>query len=240
MDEKPKILTLDIETSPNLAYTWGLFKQNISINQIDTPGKILCFAAKYLDTNHIELYSDWEHGQIGMLRAAAHLIEEADAVVTYNGDGFDLKWFQAEFFAKGIPMPPPVTSIDLYKTVRNKMRFLSNKLDYVANYIGIGKKVKHEGFDLWRKVIDGDRKAQARMERYCRGDVRLTEKLYKRLRPYIVNHPHMGMTKSQDCGACGSSRVQSRGYRRTRAMRVQRLHCQNCGSWQDGSRQKVA
>lgn len=43
-----KILLLDIETAPNTVYTWGLFKQNIAINQIESPGYILCWAAKWL------------------------------------------------------------------------------------------------------------------------------------------------------------------------------------------------
>jgi transposase-like protein len=91
---------------------------------------------------------------------------------------------------------------------------------------------------LWTKVLDGDVKAMARMEKYCRGDTNLTEKLYIKLRPYILNHPHMGLVKSE-CGACGSNATQSRGYRRTKMFKIQRLQCQSCGSWFDGTRSKV-
>ena len=42
-----KILYLDIETAPNLVFTWGLFNQNIGLNQIVKPGYTLCFAAQW-------------------------------------------------------------------------------------------------------------------------------------------------------------------------------------------------
>ncbi len=48
-----KILLLDIETSPNLAYVWGLFKQNVAINQIKESGSVLCWAAKWYGSRDV-------------------------------------------------------------------------------------------------------------------------------------------------------------------------------------------
>ena len=87
--------------------------------------------------------------------------------------------------------------------------------------------------------MEGDEPAQKRMARYCKQDVKLLEKLYLKIRPFIRNHPHMGEVKGHECGACGSRHLQSRGYRRTKTMRIQRLQCQKCGSWSDGKREKV-
>jgi len=42
-----KILFLDIESAPSRVYTWGLFNQNIALNQIEEPGYTLCWAAKW-------------------------------------------------------------------------------------------------------------------------------------------------------------------------------------------------
>jgi hypothetical protein len=42
-----KLLLLDIETAPNTVYTWGLYDQNIAINQIISTGYVLCYAAKW-------------------------------------------------------------------------------------------------------------------------------------------------------------------------------------------------
>ena len=48
-----KILLLDIETSPNTAHVWGIWQQNISINQLLESSEILCFAAKWLGEKDI-------------------------------------------------------------------------------------------------------------------------------------------------------------------------------------------
>lgn len=235
---KPKILIIDIETKPATAHVWGLWDQNVSLNQIVDRGGILCFAAKFLGEPSLQFYSTWTHSHDEMVKAAHTLIEEADAVVTYNGDRFDLPRLTGEFLLAGLKPPAPPTSIDVLKAVK-KLGFISNKLAFIGPLLGSGNKLKHEGFELWTKVMDGDAKAQKRMERYCVQDVVLLEKVYKKVRPYIKNHPHLGLTKGIACGACGSTHVQSRGYRRTKSFRIQRVQCQSCGSWSDGTRNKV-
>jgi hypothetical protein len=157
--------------------------------------------------------------------------------VTYNGDAFDLRKLMGEFIMTGLGPTPPLTSIDLLKSVR-KLGLQSGKLAYVGPLLGLGGKVKHEGFELWTKVMAGDKAAQKRMTTYCKGDVTLTEKLYLKLKPFIRNHPHLGLVKA-DCGACGSNETQNRGYRRTKYFKIQRLQCNKCGSWSDGKRTAV-
>jgi len=232
-----KILVLDIETRPGIAYVWQTFKVNVGYEQIIEPGRMICFAAKWVGRPETVFYSEWGNGRAEMIRAAHDLLSEADAVVTYNGDKFDLPKLNGEFVLDGLPPVPPVTSIDVIKTVR-KMGFLMNRLAFIGPLLRVGEKVKHEGFDLWAKVIDGDHKAQERMRKYNIQDVVLLEKLYLRIRPFIKNHPHLGK-EARECGACGSNNVHSRGYRRTKYFKVQRLQCQSCGGWQDGKREKV-
>lgn len=234
----PKVLILDVETKPALAYVWGLFDQNIGLNQMVSPSRIICFSAKWEGERDIFFHSDWIDGHVEMVKKAHEYISEADAVVGYNSDSFDLKKLFGEFLLCDLKAPPPVTSIDLLKSVK-KLGLQSNKLAYVGPFLGIGNKIKNEGFELWRAVIDGDASAQRKMERYNVGDVRLTERLYKKIKPYIKNHPHLGKVKSGACGACGSTHIHSRGYRRTKYFRIQRLQCQSCGSWADGKREGV-
>lgn len=239
MQEGFKILVIDIETRPALSYHWRMFKENISPVQVKEDPSILCVCAKWVGESEVFTYSEWEDGYVNMLKNTAILLDQSDAVVTKNGEKFDIPWLFAEFLKHGIPMPPPLTHIDLEKTIKKQFRFLSNKMEYVAPYIGVGKKVKHEGFELWRKVMDGNAVARRKMLRYCAGDVRVTERMYKKMRQFITNHPHMGTTYKRHCGACGSKKVWVSKWRRTKAMRIQQLHCQNCGSYFDGVRQKV-
>ncbi len=239
-EPKPKILIVDIETRPTVAYIWRLFKENVGLNQIIDPGGMICFAAKWVGNREMHFHADWtEGGHQAMVRAAHALISEADAVVTYNGDKFDIPKLTGEFLTAGLAPPPPVTSIDVYKTVRYKFGLLSNRLAFVGPFLKVGAKIKHEGFELWSKVNEGDERARAKMTKYCKQDVNLLERVYLKIRPYIRNHPHMGKIGSTACGACGSHKVQSRGIRRTRAMQIQRLHCQNCGAWFDGKKKRV-
>ncbi len=233
-----RILILDIETKPIAAYVWRLWDQNVGLNQIIDNGGIMCVGAKWLGEPEVFLYSEWEHGKQAMLEAVHGLISEADAVLTYNGDRFDLPKLAGEFLLVGLQPPPPVTSIDVLKAIK-KLGFISGKLAFVGPLLAGADKIKHEGFDLWTKVMAGNGPAQRRMERYCKQDVKLLEKVYKKVKPYIRNHPHLGEVGKTSCGACGSTHTQSRGYRRTKAFRIQRLQCQACGSWSDGVRSKV-
>lgn len=234
----PKILVLDIETKPAKAYVWRMWDENVGVDQVIEPGGTICVGAMWHGDKDVMLFSDWEHGHKEMLTNVHRLISEADAVVTYNGDKFDIPKLTGEFLLAGLAPPAPPTSIDLLKAVK-KLGFDMNRLAFIGPLLGVGNKIKHEGFTLWSKVLAGDEKAQARMERYCKQDVVVTNKLYARIRPFIRNHPHLGSDRSADCGACGSSHVQSRGYRRTKTFRIQRLQCQKCGSWQDGRREKM-
>lgn len=234
--EVNKVLTLDIETRPGTAYVWSLWDKMVPTERVIDEGGILCVAAKFLGEKTV-FFSEWTDGNEGMLQGIYDMIIEADAVVTYNGDRFDLPKLRGAFVKAGLPPMPPVTSIDVYKTVK-KFGYLSGKLAFVGPLLGLGNKVPHEGFSLWKKVLAGDPKAQKRMEKYCRGDVTLLEKLYLKIKPAIEKHPYTGTSPGTGCPSCGSSRIQSRGYRRTKAFKIQRLQCQGCGSWSDGQRTK--
>lgn len=235
-----RLLFYDIETRPIVAEVWGLRDQNIGLNQIREPGGVLCFSAKWLGKSEVQFYSDWTHGHKEMLQAMHRLWGEADAICGYNNDSFDNKHMRAEFIKNDLPSPPPVASIDLYKTVRSQFRFDSNKLDFVSRQLGIGSKVQHQGHTLWTEVLGGDPKAQKMMERYCKQDARLTEALYKKLRPFITNHPHLGIGNSEACPACGSLAVQKHGHRYSRSYVTQRLQCQDCGHWFKGASKRRA
>jgi hypothetical protein len=238
-DNNPRILHLDIETRPAMAFVWGLFDVNIALNQVIDPGGTLCFGAKWHGERKMMFYSDWQHGHEEMIRAAHALFQEADAIVTYNGDRFDLPKLHGEFLLADLPPPAPPTSIDVYKHVK-KLGLLSNKLAFVGPLLTDEGKLKHEGMELWTKVLDGCEKAQRKMQRYCSQDVRLLEKVYERVKPYIRNHPHLHKTPPHHCGSCGSGRVHVSKYRRTKAFKIQQLHCQDCGSYFDGKRESAA
>lgn len=235
-----KLLYIDIEWEPATAHVWRMWDENITPAQLLDAGGMLCFCAilegDWGDTPKELFYSKWEHGRDGMAEAALSLLTRADAVLTYNGDKYDIPKLRGEILLAGLGAPPVVTSIDLIKTVKS-LGFVMNRLAYIGPLLGVGGKVKHEGFTLWKDVIAGKAVAQNKMRRYCIQDVKLLVKLYRKIKPFIKSHPFIGSRGT--CGACDGKVLHSRGLRRTKTFMIQRLQCQQCGSWQDGTRTKV-
>lgn len=241
-----KILILDIETRPSLAYVWGLYNENIPLARLIEPSEIIAVGAKwYGKRGYFYEAVPYVDGQeydplarpktLGMVH---RLLNEADAVVTYNGDKFDLPKLYGEFARCDMVPPAPVASIDVYKTVA-KMGFASGKMEHVAPLLGCGEKLPNDGFSMWSEYLKGSPKARRDMRRYNLRDVGVLDTLYTKLRPFIKLHPHLGQKSDNQCPACESTHVQLRGKRRTRKFWIERLHCQDCGAWSDGAKRKV-
>jgi len=185
-----KILLLDIETSPNTAYVWGLFNENIPLARLIDSSEVLCWSAKWYGDTEIMFSSVLQSSRKKLLKGIHSLLSDADAVVTYNGNRFDLPVLNKEFFMEGMSPPAPYKRIDLYQTVKQQFRFTSNKLDHVADQLGFGKK-KDTTFQLWVDCMNQDEAAWKSMEEYNRHDVVLLEQLYTKVLPWISNHPIM-------------------------------------------------
>ena len=232
-----KILLIDIETAPNLAFVWGLWQQNVGISQIQAAGYTMCFAARWYGQKDIIFDSVKKSGAKRMLKHVHKLLSEADVVITYNGDKFDLPTLNKEFIQLEMLPPAPYKSLDLYKTAKTKFRFASNKLDYLGKALNIGQKVKHAGMDLWIQCMAGQEDAWKDMERYNRHDVVLLQLVYERMRPWL-NHPNHGTYDEPGipvCPNCGSGHLQRRGFARTIVQKYPRYQCCDCGAWSRGT-----
>lgn len=231
-----KILLLDIETAPNIAYVWGIFKENIPLQRLVESGYVLCWSAKWLGEKEVFFSSVKKESKKKMLTRIHKLLSEADAVVHYNGVRFDIPTLNKEFLLQGMPPPATYRQIDLLQTVRQRFRFVSNKLDYVAQALKLGKKTEHAGFQLWVQCMAGDPDAWKVMEKYNRNDVTLLEKVYYKLLPWIKNHPNHGLIDDleRSCPHCGSEKLIRRGVAVTAGGKYQRYQCNGCGAWSRG------
>jgi len=193
---------------------------------------MICWAAKWLDAKRIEFASDHHDGHGAMVEQLWHLLDAADIVIGYNHVGFDNKHAAREFVLADLAPPAPWRDIDLLRAVRARFRFPINKLQHVATELGIGGKLPHTGFDLWKQCEAGDDKAWRLMRRYNRQDVALTETLYWRLRPWIKNHPHMGLFggNRDGCPTCGSQNRTAVGSVTTGASAFPSYRCDDCGA----------
>lgn len=229
-----KTLYLDIETSPNVAHVWQLWNQNISLAQLLETSRVICFAAKWDGERKTRFYHEADDRR-DMVGEAWELLDSADVAVHYNGKNFDIRTLKREFAMADLAPPSPFGNIDLLQVVRREFRFSSNKLAHVAEQLGIGSKVKHEGHELWIRVLAGDRAALRRMAIYNRQDVVLVEKLYKRVLPWIGSlHPNRSLyvpKPTSGCPYCGADieMLARYGFRYTKVGKFQRYRCAVCG-----------
>lgn len=224
-----KILALDIENSYTQAGVWSLWGQNVYIDQILKSGYMLCWAARFVGEKKMHFYRT---GSEGFLTELHKLLDEADAVLTFNGKRHDIPWINKEFIKSGLTPPSPYKHIDLLETAKKQFKFESNKLQFLVQELGLGSKEEHEGFPLWIKCMNGDEKAWKTMTTYNKKDVILLEDLYDKLKPWIANHPNHNLYGATSvCPNCGSSHVQKRGTYKTQTGIYSRIACMNCGAW---------
>lgn len=238
-NKKLKLLLLDIETAPHQAFIWNMWDKFVPLDRLKEQGRTLCWAAKWFDKGRL-YYMDERRGADRMVKGIHALMSEADVIITYNGSKFDIPMLNNEFVKYGLDPIKPQKHIDLYKTAKSQFKLPSNKLSYIAEYLGVGQKVPHKGFKLWLGCLAGNKEDWATMKEYNMGDVVLLESVYRRLRPWVKNHPDVAVELvTEHCGSCGSEDVQRRGCRRTKAFSIVRLHCQECGAWTDGTKKKI-
>lgn len=240
---QPRIVTLDIETSPILAYVWSLWKQNVGLNQIVEDWSILSFCYKWLGDKKVH-YADCRgqgtavRDDFLLLQALHAVLDEADIVVAQNGKKFDVRKINARFLIEGFTPPSPFKVVDTMLEARSIAAFTSNRLEWLSAVLTDTPKSKHNkfpGFGLWTECLADNELAWKEMEKYNIIDVRATEKLYLKLRPYIVGHPNIGNYIDGDdtpvCPKCGSHKLQKRGTSRTQVGVYDRYQCNTCGGW---------
>lgn len=229
-----KILLLDIETAPNLAYVWRLFDTTVGIDMLLESHYILCWSAKWLGKEEVMFASRENQNAKAMLKPLHQLLHEADAVIHYNGKKFDIPHINREFLLNEFPPPSPYKQIDLRDTAKQVFKFPSNKLQQVAKELEVGSKIKHDGFELWVGCIEKDPVSWQKMQEYNIQDVLLLEKVYEKLRPWVRHHTNHGVVDDSPlpiCPVCGSTHIHKRGFYNTLSSKFQRYQCNDCGHW---------
>jgi hypothetical protein len=180
------------------------------------------------------LYDTDPVNDLGIAEELRDLFDEADIVVAHNGRGFDEPKAQTRMLVHDLLPPSAYKEVDTLQVVKRHFRFTRNRLDDVCQQLGIGKKLEHGGFDVWRDILETqDPKAWALMRRYNRHDVVLLEQLYLRLRPWMDQHPNMALIsdKPNACPKCGAAqtKIKSRGWRYYQVTRRRKFRCFECG-----------
>lgn len=232
---KTKILLFDIETSPNVSYTWGKYDQNVI--DFNREWQLLTFAYKWLGEKNVHCVTRLDfkdQTDKSITKALWKLLDKADVVIAHNGDNFDNRKARAKFIEHGLPPTSPFASVDTKKIAKQYFKFNSNSLDDLGKLLGVGRKVRvTEGFDLWLRCMAGDRTAFSAMTKYNRQDVRLLEAVYLKLLPWADKHPNVARAdgKPKSCPKCGGTHLNARGTFYTKVSSFRRYRCMSCGGW---------
>lgn len=235
----PKILLLDIETAPLLGFCWGLWENNIALNQIHTDWYILSWSAKWLDSSKV-MYEDNRNSKnleddSKLLKGIWKLLDEADIVIGHNSKHFDIKKLNARFVQSGMCPPSSFKQIDTLELAKKHFSFTSNKLEYLSDKLcKKHKKLKHTkfpGFEMWSACLKGNKDAWNEMERYNKVDVLALQELYEKLRAWDSSI-NFNLYTDQDINVCtcGGKEFVKNGYFFTTVGKYQRYRCTNCGS----------
>lgn len=233
----PKILLLDIETLPIEALVWDVWKQNIYMEQVKKDWSVLCWSAKWLfDTKVmgqvVAPNEAIEHDDRSVLGGVWELMNEAEIVITHNGDNFDIKKLNARFFVNGYPKPMYFKSIDTKKIAVDNFALTYNKLDWIAQIIGVGRKIETD-FKWWKECEAGNAKYLNMMLKYNKMDVHLEEEVYLKLRPWMEKHPNLGLHSVGNidvCPTCSSANLHWKGTYQTALGLYQAFRCEDCGA----------
>jgi hypothetical protein len=235
-----KVLVLDIETSPIVAYVWGLFKQNISLNQIVDDWSILSFSAKWVGSDTV-IYMDTRkernvRNDKKVVMALWKLLNEADVVLSQNGIRFDVPKINSRFLHYNLPPTTSFQHIDTYRINKRNFGHTSNKLEYLTKkfckkYKKSGHK-KFPGMELWNGCLAGNKEAWVEMEDYNKIDVLALEELYlEHLRVWdkTVNFNVYRDEEEEYHCSCGSTSFKRNGFVYTNTAKFQRWTCNVCG-----------
>ena len=231
-------LFFDIETSPNVVLAWRTgFKLSIPHDNILEERAIICICYKWEGDEEVHSLT-WDRKQCDkkMLRDFSGVLNSADEAIGHNGDRFDLKWIKTRCLYHRIPMYPNYTTLDTLKVARNQFLFNSNKLDYIAKFLGFGGKVDTGGFGLWKAIVlDKCRESLQKMVDYCKMDVILLERVYQELRtyaPHKFNYATAYGGEAHDCPNCESLNVNVSKTKTTASGVVKKqMQCKDCGSY---------
>jgi len=233
----PKVLVFDIETSPMVVYTWGLFDLRVAPSQILEDWSVLSYAAKWLDGEEV-YYEDTSKNKnprddSTLLSGIWKLLDDADIVITHNGTKFDSKKLNARFIQNGFQPPSKYRHFDTYRVAKSKFGFTSNKLEYITDKLNTNsKKSQHgsyPGFALWSACLKGDKNAWKEMKEYNIMDVISLEETARKLMPWDNSINWSIYSGTEQC-SCGSTKLTKNGYHYTNSSKFQKYRCNSCGA----------
>jgi ribosomal protein S27AE len=177
-----------------------------------------------------------------------NVLKQADFVITYNGDKFDLKKINWLFIKYQLKPVPHCGSIDVMAALKRVSEPTSLALGFIAKELGYDGKLETDN-ELWKDAERGDKKALDYMYEYNAVDVDRTESVYLHVRPYLKSHPNFAEflnyyqqvdktldvgEKAHRCPRCLTGVIAEEKFTRFRqtpaGFLYKRANCPHCGA----------
>lgn len=233
-----RVLVFDVETAPLHSYHWRVWKENIHPRQLQNRTWMICWAARWqgqktMRSDAVTPEEAVAEDDSRIVESLAELVRQADLIVAHNGDRFDLPILNTRLVDLRLDPLPPVRTVDTLKIAKRDFKFTYNRLDYLAEFLGVDNKHTME-FGDWLAAIKGDQQAIWKMQRYCKHDISVLEEVWQVLQPYARRLPRMVEASrhfQRACPHCGAGfeHMRPAGYHRTNASNFPRFKCAECG-----------
>lgn len=222
----PKVLLFDVETFANVIEAWGIWEVNAI--RVVKEWELASFAYKWLGEKDIKVVTREGQKTDKQLCVELHkVLSQADVVIAHNGDSFDNKKVRTRMLFHGLEPTAPYKQIDTKKLAKARFAFTSNSLDALGQFLGVGRKEKTGGYELWKECLAGKKSAWVKMAKYNKQDVALLERVYLKLLPWSpsINLTYEG--RPEACPKCGSEKLRSKGVRSGKRTFI----CVGCGGY---------
>lgn len=235
----PRVLVWDLETSHNILAKFDLRDEWVPHTNILQERYVICAAWSWLGDTRVRAVSVLDdpkrfranpNDDGHVIRTLHAVLSDADVLVAHNGDRFDVRWLNGRILAHGLSPLPPIATIDTLKIARRYFALNSNRLDYLGDYLGVGRKITTPP-GLWLEALRGNAKAIRTMVTYCKGDITLLKDVFVKLRPFAPARVTRPLTAGSACPRCSHPVAHRRGFVYTRTRRYQRWQCRACGGW---------
>jgi hypothetical protein len=232
-----RVLIIDIENTPSLAYVWKFWQENVSPKQVKEHAQLMSASWKWLGEEEVFYVESRKGNERKLIKPILEALDEADIVVAHNAKKHDLPVINARALVHGFTPPSPYKVVDTLLEARKNFKFGQNSLEYLAKILGCSPKMesrKFPGFELWKQCLLGNPEAWEEMRVYNIQDVITLEEVYLKLRPWMSQHPNVAIYNEGDqvaCPKCGGTHIQFRGHYKTSVSKFKRFRCVSCGSW---------
>lgn len=212
--KNPKLLYFDIETAPVRieADVWNIWDVHIRPEDVKEDWFVLGWAAKWVCSSSMFSYvlqpkEAKKCDDSRVMKPLWKLFNEADIVIGHNSDKFDIKKMNWRWLVHGYKPPRPYRTVDTLKEARKYFAPTSRSLDFMTKALNLNGKMKHRP-GLFKECKEGKHDALIELRKYNEVDVLEGESLYLKMRPWMNNHPNMGLyyeTDTEKCKNCGST-----------------------------------